>query len=201
MKKILAALLILASSAFVHAQTVTMDFTVGVLTDQQGVVMPDGGLIQIIASSDAIFDSPTPDSFVGGNDILVFSGAFDSSTTGLPGATFLFVSSVPLSQYPIAQSNLMIRWFPTLTSNATAPGFATFYGQYGVADDAAWVAPAAGGALSYFLLTVSAGGSLAEAVGQANLATAIPEPSTYAALLALAALGFVAYRRRAAVAA
>ncbi|MCM2276070.1 MAG: PEP-CTERM sorting domain-containing protein [Candidatus Didemnitutus sp.] len=31
--------------------------------------------------------------------------------------------------------------------------------------------------------------------------SAIPEPSTYAALLALAALGFVAYRRRFAVAA
>lgn len=196
MKKLLLALLVLATSSFAHAQTVTMDFTVGVLTNQLGATMPNGGLFQVIASSDAVFDSPTPESFVGGNDILVYSGTFDSATTGVDGAAAFLVSDVLLSQFPIAQANLLVRWFPSLTTNSINPGYATFYGQFGVMNDPTWVAPAAGGALSYSMLTLSAGGALAEAVGQAALQTAVPEPATYGAIIGALALGFVAYRRR-----
>ncbi len=173
-----------------------MTFGIGVLSDQNGAPIPDGALFQIIASADTVFDAPTPTSFFGGNDILVFSGAFDSSSGFGLGTAFLSFTDVPLATYPIAQSNLIIRWFPTLSAQSAAPGFATFYGEYGFTQDSSWVAPAPGSSLMYEFVTVAAGGTIADAVGRATLQTAIPEPSTYAAIFGALALGFVAYRRR-----
>lgn len=198
MKRILPILISLGIAQFVCAQTVTLDFTIGVLSISGGsTAISDGSLLQVIASPDATFADPTSTAFTGGNDVLVFSKAFDSLTSGQSGA-MLFTQQVSLSTSAIAGYDLMIRWFPTLTTSSTAPGDGTSYGEYGFNQDNTWVAPSAGNTLSYSLVTLSFGGSLANTVGSAMLSTpAVPEPSTYAQFaLGLGALGLIAYRRR-----
>lgn len=198
MKKTAIALLALVSSVMMTGQTITLEFTVGILSDQNGNPIPDGALIQVIASPDATFESPTNFDFVGGNDILVYSTGLDSASGGMPGSAYITIPSILLSEYPIAQNFLQIRWFPTLAEGATSPGFATYYGEFGYNNDNSWIAPSAAGFSSFILQTVSYfDGSLPDQVGQALNSTApIPEPSTYAAVIGALALGFVAYRRR-----
>jgi len=196
MKKVIFAAIFSVAAICAHAQSVTLTFGIGLLADQHGNPIPDGALFQVIASPDADFAAPTSDSFYGGNDILVFSGAFDSSTGFGPGTAFLAFTEIPLADYPIAQANLIIRWFPSLTPGIESPG-ATFYGEYGFPQDSSWVAPSAGGSLHYQFVTAAVGGEFPDSAGYAGYQTApIPEPSTYAAIFGALALGFVAYRRR-----
>lgn len=194
MKKNLLIALFVALSAVGYAQTITLDFTVGVLSNSTGAApLADGALFQVIASNDNVFTAPTTSSFVGGDDVVLWTGAFDSTTTGLTGAMNLVLAGVSSATY--SGDYLLVRWFPTLTSVAVTPGVTT-YGQFGYPNDVSWFAPAAGNTVSYSMVTIGAGGALADSVGMASYATAVPEPSTYAALLGISVLGLVAYRRR-----
>ena len=196
MKKYLSLGLFLALGAWMNAQTITIDFTVGVLTNSTGsAAVADGSLFQVIASNDSVFTAPTTDSFIGGDDVIAWSGAFDSSTIGLAGAMSVVLSNISASTY--SGDRLLVRWFPTLNSSALSPGVAS-YGEYGFPNDASWFAPAAGGTQSYSMVTVSAGGALSDTLGQAVYATAVPEPSTYALIAGLLSLGAIFWRRRAA---
>jgi hypothetical protein len=194
MKKIFVSFLLLGAATLSRA-TVTIDFTVGILNDVTGSTpVADGSLIQLIGSSDNVFAAPTPGAFIGGNDVLLFSGSFDSSTSGgTTGAMLFSLSNITLTP----GTNLLLRWFPTLTGGSGSPGGLTPYGEYGSLTDGSWVSPANGSTVSINLLTVSAGGSTLDSFGNASLSTAaIPEPSTYAAIFGVMALGLVAYRRR-----
>lgn len=194
MKKLLLSFLFLGVVTLSHA-VVTIDFTIGILADASGSApLGNGPLIQIIGSSDNSFAAPTAGAFTGGNDVLLFSGSFDITTSAnTPGAMLLSLNNISLA----ANTNLLVRWFPTLTIGASAPGGSTPYGQYGSLTDVAWVSPSNGQTVAIGFLTLSAGGSTADSAGFASLTTtAIPEPSTYAAILGALALGFVAYRRR-----
>lgn len=196
MKSILSTLAVCAFAAAASAQTITLTFGVGVLADSSGTPLSDGRLIQVIASPDTIFGAPDELSFVTGNDVLLYSGGFDSSLFGVEGITS-FAAVVDLAQAPVVGYNLAIRWFPTLTEQALSPGFATFYGEYGFNQDSSWVAPAAGNTISLEMLTQSTTiGNVPDVLGYAVQQTPIPEPSTYAAIFGALALGFVAYRRR-----
>lgn len=97
-----------------------------------------------------------------------------------------------ITTYPIANDFLIIRWYPSLTTADTTPG-ATTYGQYGYANDVTWVAGGDGTTTSYSFLTQSSGGGTsANSLGYAsNTITAVPEPSSYAALVALFSLGLL----------
>lgn len=196
MKKVCTILALALAVAGANAQSISVNFDVGILANNLGSPIADGSLLQVIASSDATFADPTDSAFVGGNDLLIYSLAFDSSTTGTPGIAS-FAMNIALSQFAVAGQNLMIRWYPTLSTQSSAPGFNTFYGEFSVIQDSSWVAPSAGNTIGLQLLTMSTGGgALADAVGYASKVTPVPEPATYAALIGALALGFVAYRRR-----
>jgi hypothetical protein len=193
----LLPLLLLLSAVGVRAQTITIDFSLGVLSNASGTALADGALVQIIASADTTFAAPTGTAFVGGGDILVYSVGLDSASGGMAGATVINQGALNLSSTAIAGHNLIARWFPTLTTSSSAPGYGTAYGQWGFPNDATWVAPAAGGTSSYSFLTTAASGSNADTLGRASLTTpAIPEPSTYAVLAAAGAFAAAVARRR-----
>jgi hypothetical protein len=200
MKKLLLVSL-LGVAVLARAQTVTLDFTLGTLTGANGSTpIADGMLIQLIAApTTAAFAAPTPTTFTSGSEIVLWSGAVDSSLLGFSG-------SMDIAPAPISSATLpagwvfLIQWFPTLSSSALTPGNGTPYGQYSTLNDASWVAPAAGGNVAFSYLNVLSGlGSASNSLGVASLSTAaaaVPEPATYAAIAGMMALGAVAYRRR-----
>lgn len=185
-----------------HASTISMDFTVGILSDSLGNPLPDNALIQIIASPDTTFSQPTTTSFLdsGSNDILLGNLSFDSSTSGVTGAAIISLSDIDLSIYPVASDYLIIRWFPSLTTSSTTPGTTT-YGEFGYANDVTWVAGTAGSSNSYFFKTTSyESGPNPDSLGQAsNTVSPVPEPSSYATVIGLFSLGMMLLqiRRRA----
>ncbi len=81
---------------------VTIDISLGELRDAGNSPLANGALLQLIASPDDTFTSPTGTSFVAGNDLVVATLALDSSTYfDLPGYTQLN-QIVNLTTYPIA---------------------------------------------------------------------------------------------------
>jgi hypothetical protein len=82
---------------------------------------------------------------------------------------------------------LAVVWFPTLTNADLSMMSGVSYGLYSGASSSWWV-PAAGGTVS---LSVP-DGTMASFVS----VSAIPEPSTYAAIFGGLALGFATWRRR-----
>jgi hypothetical protein len=199
MKK-LAVIVAFFAAAALHAQTVvTFNFFVGTMANAGGTPVSNGSLVQFIASPDTTFGAPTPGSFVSGNDVILASRSVDSSTGGQAGVVYISVSSVDLSVAGIAPGSfLAVRWFPTLTPSSTTPGNSTPYGQWGYANDSAWVVPTSSGLIDLSFQTASAfGGSAANSAGYASLSTAaIPEPSTYAAILGALCFLLVGQRRR-----
>lgn len=203
MKKVFALSLILGLATLARA-TVTIDFTVGILTGSDGVTpISDGSLIQLIAApTTGGLVAPTATAFTSGSEVLLWSGAFNSATTGTTGSMDIAPGPLTIT----AGWAFMVQWFPTLTTAASAPGNSTPYGQYkgqfspdgSIVGDLAWTAPADGSTVSYNFLTVSSGaGSIANSAAAATQSTApIPEPSTYAAIFGVCALGLAAYRRR-----
>ncbi len=207
MKKTLLTLCLALAAAFtapLQAQTgsVTLNFTLGELQDATGAALADGALLQVVSlSPGGIFGGPTAESFLGENEILLWSGVFDSSTAGVPG-TMLF--SLNLTVYAAHESGLwarefapvLIRWFPTLdASNALAPG-SVAYGEYG-AGISGWVIPTAGGLADLTLLTESLGGTEANALGVAGKqVAAVPEPGSLGLMSLVLLLGGLALVRR-----
>jgi hypothetical protein len=201
MKKLILFTALLCATCAGIAQTVTLNFSVGELRNSTGsTLMPDGALIQFIASPDITFATPTSTTFVGGNDILLWSGSFDSTGSGIPGAMVTALNNVSA-----ANDYLLVRWYPTLAGNASAPGGGTSYGQfgYGFNGDSSWIAPASGASSpTYLSLTLdptnSTGQAQSDSFGYATytVAGAVPEPATYAAIFGLFAVGMVALRRR-----
>ena len=179
--------------------SVTIDFQVGAMTFSDGTTpVPDGTLIQLIgASTIGGLTGPTSSSFISGTEVLIASGTVLGGTFVGPGSgTTDFapgILSLPANEV------LMLQWFPTLTSGASAPGANTYYGFYGAMNDGTWVVPSSGsltGTFSFY--TSSIGGSLSDSIGAAtyHTAAAVPEPSTYAAIFGLFAVGVVCFRRK-----
>ncbi len=180
--------------------SVTLSSTFGILYGDSSATDPlaDGSLIQLIAStSGSSFSSPTAASFVSGDDQIVSSFSFDSSTTGFPGAmldTIIFDLTGGLA----TGNPLLLRWFPTLTTSSIAPGAGTLYGEFRtdefIDDSIAWFIPADSSTSNLNLLTGAVGGSLPESAGAASFVTAVPEPSTTAAIFAGFALLAMVWR-------
>jgi hypothetical protein len=196
MKKLSALVALLGFAILAHGQT-TFNIAFGVLTNaDDSTPAAQGSLVQFIAAPTVGgLVAPTPTAFVSGTELLLSTISLDDTTNGnIPGSMFTSVTVTVPQNYA-----LMLQWFPTLSSAASAPGGSTPYGQYSLINDASWVAPTPGSTISLNLLTTTVFGpnSTPDSAGYANLTTApIPEPATYAALFGVMALGFAAYRRR-----
>lgn len=195
---------------------IVITLNVGQLLQLNGTTpVADGALIQILANTSGtgvpIFDAPTTTSFTGtsGDNIVVANFTLDSSTVGTSGdfkvelSTSASGSQLPLNLTGVSQGDdLLLRWFPTLTTASTQPGLGTSYGQFrtdGKPDGSniTWSIPL-DSSTPYTLsfLTMSQNGSQLNSLGIADL-RAIPEPSTFVlfGIFALGLLGFL-YRRR-----
>lgn len=194
--------------AQLRADSIHIDFSLGILATSAGTPVLDNSLVQIIAApTTSTFANPTATDFLGGSsdEYIVYSGAFDSSTSGgTPGAE-LFGVNIDLTTYPIAGDALIVRWYPSLTTSSSAPGLTT-YGQFGYPNNPSsvdpsntWIAPSGGGSVAFSFLTTSAGGPYPDSMGNAsNTVSAVPEPSNYAVIIGICAgLMALRYGRRA----
>jgi hypothetical protein len=136
---------------------------------------------------------------VGSGDVIV--SRFDFSGLGTPGIIAAADSGIVLDGFT-AGSQLAIVWMTGLTTGSASVA----NGQsYGLLTDASWVAPSDGFVSeTYQVISASALGffapnattlAVSDVQSQASF-TVVPEPSTFAALAGLCALGAVMVRRR-----
>ena len=140
-------------------------------------ICANGSLIQLVSAGvDGSFAPPSASSFVTGDDVLLGSYSMDSTTTGIDGA----ISFSALLNYAnlgvVPGQRVALRWFPSLSLSATAPGPSVAYGQYwssSVVDGSdAWTLPSDGATANLYFMTLSVGGTNAESTGVASLLTA-----------------------------
>jgi len=125
--------LILAALGFItwtcHAATITIQVDADLLKDSSGNAMPTNGLVVLVASTtDSTFNPPTAGSFVSGDDIVL--AKFDLRSSGANGVLIDVASSLTLTGNWTPGDPLAIYWFPTLTTNSTAPTAGIAYGFY-----------------------------------------------------------------------
>jgi len=152
--------LMLSVATRVYA-SVTLNVGAGYLNDASGIPMPTNGLVLLIASTnDSTFGAPTPDTFVGGDDIII--ARWDLSTWGTPGLLLDSTGPVALEGGWNAGDPLQLSWFPTLAITATAPGAGAPYGLYRttatIDSGDPWITPADGATISLKFLTTDVGG-------------------------------------------
>ncbi len=202
-----------AAAAFLTASaqaTLTLNLTAGILYQSNGTTpVPDGTLLQIIASTtDNSFTAPSASSFVGGSsdDTVVASYALNHNTVGSAGGDFHSIV-LTLSGNWTAGDQLLLRWWPTLTTSSSSPGANTTYGQFRTdavenGSTTAWVTPADGQTVNLNFLDTAAGGTEPNGNGQGSTngaasLTVVPEPSTYGMLgMGIVAGGVYLARRR-----
>ena len=213
MKKLLLALfacnaLVTAASAY----NVTFDIQADLLKTSAGAAMPTTGICLLVASTtDATFGtlnsgaSLTVGNFIDGNDDQILY-KMDLSLNATPGA-FGAAPSIINTNFSNLDGGdqLILYWFPTLSMNSTTiPNTATSYGAFRTTTTQdggqSWVMPGAtaSGYPLYFRTTDAAiytGGTHQPLESRANLLTVVPEPSTYAFVLA-AGLGGLLLRCR-----
>jgi hypothetical protein len=193
---------LLGTASLARAQIVTVQFNAGSLYDSAMNPLGDGTLVVLLADTQPdlngfgtlLSGSLNVGEYLPGGLQVIARGVIDI-INGPPATAAGTTGAITLSTTPfvnlIAGNPIAIAWFPGLTNSSTS--FVT--GQsYGLFADSGWVVPATG-TVTYDFFTIAAGGSYAEILGKANPA-AIPEPSAYATLLACAALGLTAWRRR-----
>jgi hypothetical protein len=194
MKKYLAVFSV-AFLAFNVQADVTLAITAGEIRYDAESPMPASGQIVVAASTGSFFSGPTPESFVSGNDVLLYR-----ANIGTGDGIFGDIISFNLSALGVQTGNpVQLYWFPTLTSADTAPGFSTPFGAYhhptGLDGSAPWFIPGDGATISLTFQTVGFGGSNPDIAGYATFMT-VPEPSTYALLALGGAAWFFLLRRR-----
>ncbi len=117
------------------APAATIIFSGNFFPDSAGDGIPDGAIVQLIASpTDDVFADPLPDSFTGGaasDDIILATAVMDSFGGLFNAGTASGQASV---KYGIADLSagdaLLVRWWPRLTSVSTRPGHSMDYGQF-----------------------------------------------------------------------
>jgi len=196
-----------------HAAQVTINIGGSQLLQSDGSTpVADGMLVQLLADTTGTFGAPTATSFTGTdpNELVLWSGTISAASVGSAGG-FSGQAILTLGGLGAAENTgdyLLLRWFPTLSLSASAPGAGTTYGQFdnsnsSTADSASgsdipWQIPATA-AQPYTLnyLSVSKGGDEPNSAGVANLTVApVPEPSSFSMMAGAFAVGAVFLARR-----
>jgi len=144
----------------------------------------------------------------GGDDFII--GRWDLSYAGTPGALLSAgVTGLSLSAYGLSQDDpIGLLWFPSLKLTDTTATTGDRYGLYsgvlpshsGLNGSASWTVPSDGSSISLKFYTTDVEyetglfGGNPIGVGYATL-TVVPEPGEYMALLSLASIGYVGWRR------
>lgn len=211
MKKILIALACASLSSFTASASVTLNVEGGTLRTNSGTPVSNGGLIVLVASTatngfSSVFDgtvSTSVGTFLNADDQIIASFSVNSSAGNGAGGFSLLTNITYSGSFSTLTGGqeLQMYWFPSLTTSSSTFGVGTSYGAYRTSaqlDGASsgWVLPNDGTPLTTItFFTASAGGSVADALGNANLTT-VPEPATTVALLGGVAGLFVMYGRR-----
>jgi hypothetical protein len=203
LKRVLLGFSALLISSMAGYGSVTINLGGAELFQSDGTTpIPLNSLIQLVASTtDNTFTLPSTTSFTGGSaddQVIASFGTNNASGQG----SFLQPVVFSYSGNFNAGDQLILRWWPSLTTAASTPGVTTF-GQFRTDNvenfsSIAWVAPADGNTESLNFLDQSGGGSEPDSAGRASFSTAaVPETSTVVcALLSGGAVVFHAIRRR-----
>jgi len=200
------AALAVVSAASSALASVTIDISGGALFNSAGAPLADGSLLYAVSSASNVFptgaDASTSISvgdFTFGDNVLLGSTVVDSGVAG-PGTFDLILSGLNLSGGVSAGNHIALFWIPTFSGSSTSNTAALIKGvSYGVYVDPTWTVPAEGATVGYAVETVFIGGSIADSLTKATQlvgGSAIPEPSSFAALAGFAVLGLAASRRR-----
>lgn len=190
------------------AHAVTISINGELIKDSEGSAAPQTSLVLFLAStSDSTFNQLFPGS-VGVGDLIgdeLVIGRFDLSNAGTDGVLFgASTGDVPLSlnENWSADDPIALAWFPNLNSAATSITVSETYGLFtdpSGSFGASWLTPASGDVFLEFdtedASALFADGNIPADAGIASL-NVVPEPSTYAALVGICALGLALYRRR-----
>lgn len=210
----LTLLTALAASASTALASVSFNVDADYLKDNLGNSLKEGALVMLVASTnDATFaplsaGSIAPNSFLGASDdIILWSGTV--SNFGMYSHPVLN-ASLPGIEFANGwgqNDSLALLWFPTLTETSTSIDAGTVYGIYtnpaSTAYSSAWITPTDPTSNYIIGLYTMDGdqllgepGDIASNAGLASLTvTAVPEPSTYAAIFGVLTLSGVCYRR------
>ena len=195
--KLVCGIALLAVSCLYAQATVT--FTIDALdlrTAGGATLMPISGQVFLVASTtDLIFGGPTADSFVSGDDVILYRG--DLSGSGVAGHFQAQTPVITLSGNLNTGDPLQLYWFPTLTGSSTSPGAGTSYGFYrhdtGLDGSEPWVIQGDGFGRTLLFLTQSEGGTNPDALGWASF-TVAPVPEASNLITAGLTLGLCALR-------
>jgi hypothetical protein len=186
-----------------RAQTVTINFGAKSLFNSAGSLLPDGTLFILVADTlgngfgTAQAGSLAIGNFISGDDQIIghgFTEISSGSAIGSGSATNVPLGTGAYSQFTTGDS-LAVMWFPGLTTSSFSLTSGASYGYFRTnspSSGAAWTVPSAGQSVSIEELNLL---NDTGAMSGRALLTAIPEPSTYAAICGLAMLGFAAFRR------
>jgi PEP-CTERM putative exosortase interaction domain len=205
--KLIALASLLGTCAF--AQQVNIALQAGQLYNADGIPLAHGSLVLLLADTgNNGFETVRPGSltvgsFVNDDDQVIGWGTIDNEFTGLAEVAFdtgaITLGSGLFSNLKIGDA-LATVWFPDLTGDTLLATVGLSYGLFTTTtpqdDSNAWMVPELIDSTLRFLTSSLNSGSYAESYGYASYTVAaIPEPSTYATLFGLAALGFAARRR------
>ena len=189
--------------AIVAPAQVTIAFGAGTLNNSGGTPLPTGTLVILVADTQnngfgtLSTGSLTVGSLLNGDDQVLFRATINISDP--QGSVQDILSNASFTGNWNAGDALALIWLPGLTSASNTFSNGQSYGLFTTTSPAAgdpWVTPTSGSlGISLSFATQMGGGTYANSLGNASL-TAIPEPSTYAAITGAAMLGLAAWRRR-----
>lgn len=165
------------------ARGVSVIYAGDFLAGADGIGIPDGALVQLVASpGNGEFEVPTAGSFTGGGDDVVLDEARVDNFGGFfNDGSFSGVASFTLGNEVVAGDRLLIRWWPTLQPGEVEPGEGTPYGEFRPGDDVTvtqgsdhpWVVPEANNANIRITVNVGFEGSVDNPGGDVELAAMV----------------------------
>jgi len=182
--------------------------------------IPNGSAVFIVAATNGTFVTPTPGDYTVGSswgnitntDLIVYAAGSTTENGGSGNESVIDTNpTLTLGNGWTTGDELALYWFPTITYSAGGTiltggaGYGTFNASSndgGSGDAALWVTPTNGTSDANLLYLTPGGFALGPStdVGNFGTVTSVPEPSTFALLGGVLALGAILRRRLAATA-